>query len=293
MRGGDFFFFDFCNAVKTPPGPCSYAHTCSSASSTRTKRRPRPTAWYLGATSYVCKVDGLRPHLHEYFNYMLCVDKATGTVPGHMLAYEFASLSERTLLGHVTSLSLDTADFVKAPHGMLGWQHRNDSLLAARYINLTSPISWEGLTNQLQTAIGETILSSYHVPTMVPTISLVMIIINLLPEDRTRLYPPHAGSPASRKGITKSTRVTATENRINISSQWLWLCEYIGHLHYRWVKKIGRTRASAARGCANAAPAAMPPPTEAREGCSGIVGDACARQLDGGVDGRRPPYRRR
>ena len=27
----------------------------------------------------------------------------------------------------------------------------------------------------------------------------------------------------------------------------------------------GRTRASAARGCANAAPAAMPPPTEARE----------------------------
>ena len=48
-----------------------------------------------------------------------------------------------------------------------------------------------------------------------------------------------------------------------------------------------------ARGCANAAPAAMPPPTEAREGCSGLVGDACARQLDGGVDGRRPPYRRR
>ena len=32
-----------------------------------------------------------------------------------------------------------------------------------------------------------------------------------------------------------------------------------------------------------AAPAAMPPPTEAREGAegySGLVGDACARQLD-------------
>ena len=33
--------------------------------------------------------------------------------------------------------------------------------------------------------------------------------------------------------------------------------------------------------------AAMPPPTEAREDCSGLVGEACARQLDGGVDGRR------
>ena len=48
-----------------------------------------------------------------------------------------------------------------------------------------------------------------------------------------------------------------------------------------------------ARECPNAAPAAMPPPTEAREGCSVLVGDACARQLDGGVDGRRPPYRQR
>ena len=84
---------------------------------------------------FLSKVDGLRPHLHEYFNYMLRVDKATGTVPGHMLAYEFASLSERALLSQVTSFSLDTADFVKAPHGMLGWQHRKDSLLAARYIN--------------------------------------------------------------------------------------------------------------------------------------------------------------
>ena len=33
----------------------------------------------------------------------------------------------------------------------------------------------------------------------------------------------------------------------------------------------------------------MPLPTEAREGFSGLVGEAeaCARQLDGGVDGRR------
>ena len=49
------------------------------------------------------------------------------------------------------------------------------------------------------------------------------------------------------------------------------LCESFVHLRYIWVKKFGRTRASAARGCANAAPAAMPQPTEAREGCSGLV----------------------
>ena len=61
-------------------------------------------------------------------------------------------------------------------------------------------------------------------------------------------------------------------------------------VHLRYI----RPRASAARGCANAAPVAMPPPTETSiEGCPGLVGDACARQLDGGVDGRRPPYRRR
>ena len=71
------------------------------------------------------------------------------------------------------------------------------------------------------------------------------------------------------------------------------LCEYMVHLRYKLVRKIGRLRGSRTRGCANAAPAAMPPPTEAREGCSGLMGDACARQLDGGVDGRRPPYRRR
>ena len=61
-----------------------------------------------------------------------------------------------------------------------------------------------------------------------------------------------------------------------------WLCHVLR-------KKIGRTLASAARECANTAPAAMPLPTEAREGCSGLVGDACAHQLDGGVDGQRPP----
>ena len=74
------------------------------------------------------------------------------------------------------------------------------------------------------------------------------------------------------------------------------LCESFVHSRYIWVKKIGvRTDPSVgrSRGCANAAPAAMPPSSEAREGCSGLVGEACARQLDGGVDGRRPPYPQR
>ena len=73
--------------------------------------------------------------------------------------------------------------------------------------------------------------------------------------------------------------------------------EYMTHLRYRWLKKIGRTRASAARGCANAAPAAMPLPTEAREGCrlalwrrrlctpAGV--DGRRRWAGSGVDGRR------
>ena len=38
-------------------------------------------------------------------------------------------------------------------------------------------------------------------------------------------------------------------------------------------------------GTSGHAPMAMPPPTEAKEGCSGLVGEACARQLNGGVDG--------
>ena len=61
------------------------------------------------------------------------------------------------------------------------------------------------------------------------------------------------------------------------------LCEYMWYikLRYKLVRKIGRLRGSRTRGCANAAPAAMPPPTEAREGCSGLMGDACAHQLDG------------
>ena len=56
------------------------------------------------------------------------------------------------------------------------------------------------------------------------------------------------------------------------------LCEYMAHLRfvrYRRRKKIGRTRAAsrpAARGCANAAPAAMPLPTEARGMASGLRG---------------------
>ena len=69
------------------------------------------------------------------------------------------------------------------------------------------------------------------------------------------------------------------------------LHESYAHSRYIWLKKIGRPRRPALGRCpnGNAAPAAMPLPTEAREGSSGLVGDAFARQLDGVVDNRRPP----
>ena len=73
-------------------------------------------------------------------------------------------------------------------------------------------------------------------------------------------------------------------------------CESFGHSRYIWVKKIGRLRGSRTRGVEGARMRHQRPcrrPLKAREGCSGLVGDACARQLDGGVDGRRPPYPRR
>ena len=99
----------------------------------------------------------------------------------------------------------------------------------------------------------------------------------------------HAG-PTCKNCYEKSTRKS---NKRKVEMATGSLREYMGHMPYIWLRKIGRTRASGARECANAAPAAMPLPTEANEGCSGLVGDACVRQLDGGVDGRRPPYRRR
>ena len=69
------------------------------------------------------------------------------------------------------------------------------------------------------------------------------------------------------------------------------LHESFGHLRYIRLKKIGRTRRRPLEGArTRGTSAAMPPPTEAREGCPGLVGDACARQLDDGVDGRRPPF---
>ena len=61
------------------------------------------------------------------------------------------------------------------------------------------------------------------------------------------------------------------------------------HLRDIWLKEVWTAPTPRTRRCPNAAPAAMPLPTEAREGSSGLVGDACARQLDGGDDDRRPP----
>ena len=65
------------------------------------------------------------------------------------------------------------------------------------------------------------------------------------------------------------------------------LHESFAHMRYIWLKKFGRTRASRTRRCENTAPTTMPSPTEAGEGSSGLVGDTCARHLDGVDDDRR------
>ena len=78
---------------------------------------------------------------------------------------------------------------------------------------------------------------------------------------RAARYPPGAqGSDA--EGLLDVARV---------------VCTFALHMG----QKDRTTPTSRTRRCSNAAPAAMPPPTDAREGCSGLVGDACTRQLDG------------
>ena len=89
-----------------------------------------------------------------------------------------------------------------------------------------------------------------------------------------------------------TTTLLATGSRCDCESYahyMLIICSFALHM----VEKDRTAPTSRTRPCPNAVQAAMPLPTEAREGSSGLVGDACACQLDGGVDGRRPPYRRR
>ena len=52
-------------------------------------------------------------------------------------------------------------------------------------------------------------------------------------------------------------------------------------MRYLWLKEIGRPRALRTGGCANAASAAIPLPTEGREGSSSLMGDTFACHLDG------------
>ena len=70
--------------------------------------------------------NGLRPHLHEYFNWYMRVDLATGVIDPNLVKYEFASISNRRMLDELTALALDGIDLVKAPGGFLGFKHRRD-----------------------------------------------------------------------------------------------------------------------------------------------------------------------
>ena len=97
---------------------------------------------------------------------------------------------------------------------------------------------------------------------------------------------PSALTSISLCAVEYALSVTVSRHS-SVRDTGIKLCEYIGHLRYIWVKKIGRTRALAAnvicstivlpitvrcvslcykimaRGCANAALAAMPPPRAA------------------------------
>ena len=79
-------------------------------------------------------------------------------------------------------------------------------------------------------------------------------------------------------------------NKLSASSKAGVLHESYAHKRNIWLKKISDgPDVLCTRRRPNAAPAGMPLSTEAGEGSSGLVGDACARQLDGVVDDGRPP----
>ena len=71
---------------------------------------------------------GLRAHLHEYINWYMRVDIATGVVNPRLAKYEFASLMHRTQLDLFSAFSLDKMDLIAAPGGMLGYAYRRDAL---------------------------------------------------------------------------------------------------------------------------------------------------------------------
>ena len=78
---------------------------------------------------------GLRPHFHEYLNWFMRVNIATGVVNPRLQKYEFASLTDRKQLDHLTALQLDKVDLVSAPHGTLGYFHRRDALAKPLHVD--------------------------------------------------------------------------------------------------------------------------------------------------------------
>ena len=82
-------------------------------------------------------INGLRPQLHSYFNYVLRVDTSgpVSVLPSYMLHYSFATATGReeadTLIAQLLRFEFDHMNFFGAPHGAGTWaQHVSASTAA-------------------------------------------------------------------------------------------------------------------------------------------------------------------
>ena len=115
----------------------------------------------------LCTISGLRPHLHEYFNWFMRYDPATAAVDPRLLKYEFATLSKRRLLDQLTSLALDQIDLIAAPGGMLGYFYWRDALPRPRKIDPRDYYCNVATVTELSEFAGK-LLSAFGPPTTLP-----------------------------------------------------------------------------------------------------------------------------
>ena len=111
--------------------------------------------------------NGLRPYLHEYFNWYMRYDVSTGAENPRLRKYEFASLQDRSLLVQLTSLQVDQMDFVAAPGGMLGYYQHRDAWSTARHIDPRDYYCSVRTVYQISEFMSK-LLSSFGIPEALP-----------------------------------------------------------------------------------------------------------------------------
>ena len=67
-------------------------------------------------------LNDLRPYRMEYFNWMLTVNRITGTLDPQLAKYRCGSSSDSTLFDSFMKMDIANAPWVSAPHGLLGYQ---------------------------------------------------------------------------------------------------------------------------------------------------------------------------